>query len=89
MRGEPGSKEGYALDKNHRVFAHRFDDFERYARVPDNYVPYEPPAYKPQVRRAARSATAGSAPTPHAPGGRAPAVPACTRKTAEAVMARA
>lgn len=48
MRGEPGSKDGYALDKNHRVFAYRFDDFERYARVPDQYVPYEPPAYKPQ-----------------------------------------
>ncbi|KIZ03095.1 Eukaryotic translation initiation factor 3 subunit B [Monoraphidium neglectum] len=43
---------GYQLDKNHRFNVTLFDDFERYARVPDEYVAPEDKAFAPQARGA-------------------------------------
>ncbi|PNW85513.1 hypothetical protein CHLRE_03g190100v5 [Chlamydomonas reinhardtii] len=37
---------GYQLDKNHKLTLSRFDDFDKYAKVPDEYVQPEPVAYK-------------------------------------------
>ncbi len=41
---------GYQLDKNHKLTLCRFDDFDKYAKVPDTYAPLEPVAYKQPVR---------------------------------------
>lgn len=41
---------GYQLDKNHKFLVTLFDDFERYARVPDEYAPMEAKDFAPQVR---------------------------------------
>ncbi|PNH05051.1 Eukaryotic translation initiation factor 3 subunit B [Tetrabaena socialis] len=37
---------GYQLDKNHKLTLCRFDDFDKYAKVPDEYAPLEPAPYK-------------------------------------------
>ncbi|GLI69794.1 hypothetical protein VaNZ11_014493 [Volvox africanus] len=37
---------GYQLDKNHKLIFCRFDDFDKYAKVPDEYAPLEQVPYK-------------------------------------------
>ena len=37
--------DGYKLDKAHVFKVSKFDDFEKYAKVPDEYVPPEPKPY--------------------------------------------
>lgn len=41
---------GYQLDKAHKLTLCRFDDFDKYAKVPDEYAPLEPTPYKQPVR---------------------------------------
>jgi translation initiation factor 3 subunit B len=43
--------DGYELDRNHHFKVSMFDDFERYARVPDEYAAPEAKEYAPTVRR--------------------------------------
>jgi hypothetical protein len=40
---------GYQLDKNHKLTLCRFDDLDKYARVPDEYAPLQAQAFKDQV----------------------------------------
>lgn len=42
--------DGYELDRNHHFKVSMFDDFERYARVPDEYAAPEVKEYAPTVR---------------------------------------
>jgi hypothetical protein len=42
--------DGYELDRNHHFKVSMFDDFERYARVPDEYAAPEAKEYAPTVR---------------------------------------
>lgn len=41
--------DGYELDRNHHFKVSMFDDFERYARVPDEYAAPEAKEYTPTV----------------------------------------
>ena len=41
---------GYKLDRSHTFAVTLFDDFERYARVPDEYQDPEAKPYQPTVR---------------------------------------
>lgn len=41
---------GYKLDRSHTFAVTLFDDFERYARVPDEYQEPEAKPYQPTVR---------------------------------------
>lgn len=41
--------DGYELDRNHHFKVSMFDDFERYARVPDEYAAPEAKEYSPTV----------------------------------------
>jgi hypothetical protein len=41
--------DGYELDRNHHFKVSMFDDFERYARVPDEYAAPEVKEYAPTV----------------------------------------
>jgi hypothetical protein len=41
--------DGYELDRNHHFKVSMFDDFERYARVPDEYAAPEVKQYAPTV----------------------------------------
>ena len=40
---------GYKLDKNHIFMVSMFDDFEKYAKVPEEYAPPENKPYVPRV----------------------------------------
>lgn len=40
----------YKLDKNHVFKVTKFDDFEKYSKVPDQYTPAEKKPYQPKVR---------------------------------------
>jgi hypothetical protein len=42
--------DGYELDRNHHFKVSMFDDFERYARVPEEYAAPEAKQYTPTVR---------------------------------------
>jgi translation initiation factor 3 subunit B len=41
--------DGYKLDKNHTFKVSMFDDFDRYAKVPDVYAAPEIKEYSPTV----------------------------------------
>ena len=41
---------GYKLDRSHTFAVTLFDDFERYAKVPEEYQDPAPQPYKPTVR---------------------------------------
>jgi hypothetical protein len=41
--------DGYKLDKNHTFKVSMFDDFDRYAKVPDTYAAPEVKEYSPTV----------------------------------------
>ena len=41
---------GYKLDRSHTFAVTLFDDFERYAKVPEQYQDPAPQPYKPTVR---------------------------------------
>ena len=41
---------GYKLDRSHTFAVTLFDDFERYAKVPDGYQEPEAKPYQPTVR---------------------------------------
>lgn len=41
--------DGYKLDKNHTFKVSMFDDFDRYAKVPDEYAPPDIKTYTPTV----------------------------------------
>ena len=41
---------GYKLDRSHTFAVTLFDDFERYAKVPDEYQEPEAKPYQPTVR---------------------------------------
>lgn len=40
---------GYKLDKSHTFAVNMFDDFDKYAKVPDTYSAPEPKPYTPAV----------------------------------------
>ena len=41
--------QGYKLDKSHIFAVSKFDDFDKYARVPDEYSAQEAKEYEPKV----------------------------------------
>ena len=41
--------QGYKLDKSHIFAVSKFDDFDKYSRVPEEYSKQEPKTYEPKV----------------------------------------